>query len=88
MRPEFGSRLRDYVFRETTPSMFASLAHEVRSALSRWEPRVDVSEVRVIPDDFDHSVLFVDIQYVTKATNDRRNLVFPFYTIPEDGSDY
>jgi hypothetical protein len=33
-------------------------------------------------------VLFVDIQYVTKATNDRRNLVFPFYTIPEEGSEY
>ena len=88
MRPEFGSRLRDYVFRETTPAMFAALAHEVRSSLGRWEPRVDVTEVRVIPDEFDHSVLFVDIQYVTKATNDRRNLVFPFYTIPDDGSDY
>jgi uncharacterized protein len=26
--------------------------------------------------------------YVVKRTNDRRNLVFPFYTIPDDGSDY
>lgn len=88
MRPEFGSRLRDYVFRETTPSMYASLAHEVRSALGRWEPRVDVKDVRVIADDSDRSVVYLDIQYQTKDTNDPRNLVFPFYTIPEDGSDY
>jgi phage baseplate assembly protein W len=88
MRPEFGSRLRDFVFRETTPSMYAALAHEVRSALGRWEPRVDVKDVRVIADDSDRSVVYLDIQYETKDTNDRRNLVFPFYTIPVDGSDY
>jgi phage baseplate assembly protein W len=88
MRPEFGSRLRDFVFRETTPSMYAALAHEVRSALGRWEPRVDVKDVRVIADDSDRSVVYLDIQYETKDTNDPRNLVFPFYTIPEDGSDY
>ena len=88
MRPEFGSRLRDFVFRETTPSMYAALAHEVRSALGRWEPRVDVKDVRVIADDSDRSVVYLDIQYQTKDTNDPRNLVFPFYTIPEDGSDY
>src|SRR5258705_255480 len=88
MRPEFGSRLRDFVFRETTPSMYAALAHEVRSALGRWEPRVDVKGVRVIVDDSDRSVVYLDIQYEIKDTNDRRNLVFPFYTIPVDGSDY
>jgi uncharacterized protein len=88
MRPEFGSRLRDFVFRETTPAMYSALAHEVRTSLGRWEPRVDVKEVKVIADDSDRSVVYLDIQYVTKDTNDRRNLVFPFYTIPEDGSDY
>jgi hypothetical protein len=88
MRPEFGSRLRDYVFRETSSAMFAALAHEVRTSLGRWEPRVEVKDVRVIADDTDRSILFLDIHYTDTATNDRRNLVFPFYTIPEDGSDY
>jgi len=88
MRPEFGSRLRDYVFRETSPEMIASLAHEVRTALGRWEPRVDVKAVNVTVDRALASTLFVDVQYVLKATADRRSLVFPFYTIPADGSDY
>ena len=32
--------------------------------------------------------LQVEIVYAVKQTNDLRNLVFPFYTIPDDGSDY
>ena len=58
------------------------------SALLRWEARVEVDSVNVVPDGADRTMLYIDIQYRVKETNDRRNLVFPFYTIPEDGSDY
>jgi uncharacterized protein len=88
MRPEFGSRLRDFVFRPANVETAAELSQEVRNALLRWEARVDVEMVDVTPSREDRSMLFIDIQYRLKDTNDRRNLVFPFYTIPEDGSDY
>jgi len=88
MRPDFGCRLRDFVFRPANIETVAELTHEVRTALLRWEPRVDIEIVNVFPRPDDHSTLYIDIQYRTKDTNDRRNLVFPFYTIPEDGSDY
>ena len=35
-------------------------------------------------DDVEPSLLYIDISYAVKATNDRRNLVFPFYVIPEE----
>jgi phage baseplate assembly protein W len=88
MRPEFGSRLRDFVFRGATTETAAEIAQEVRTALLRWEPRVQVEGVDVRLDRADQGLLYIDIQYSVKATNDRRNLVFPFYTIPDDGSDY
>ncbi|MFL6142409.1 MAG: GPW/gp25 family protein [Labedaea sp.] len=88
MRPEFGSRIRDFVFRPVNIETIAELSQEVRNALLRWEPRVNIEGVYVIPDPHDEGALYIDIQYVVKDTNDRRNLVFPFYTIPEDGSDY
>ena len=88
MRPEFGSRLRDYVFRPATIDTAAELSHEVQQALLRWEPRVDIKSVDVTVDPGERNVLYIDISYAVKDTNDRRNLVFPFYTIPEDGSDY
>lgn len=88
MRPEFGSRLRDFVFRSATVDTAAELSQEVQNALLRWEPRVDVKSVNVLVDQDDRSRLYIDISYAVKLTNDWRNLVFPFYTIPDDGSDY
>jgi uncharacterized protein len=88
MRPEFGSRLRDYVFRSATIDTAAELSQEVQDALLRWEPRIDVKSVNVLVDQQDRNKLYIDILYAVKLTNDWRNLVFPFYTIPDDGSDY
>jgi phage baseplate assembly protein W len=88
MRPDFGSRLRDYVFRSATIDTAAELADEVQKALLRWEPRIVVDAVNVTVDPDEHNRLYIDLYYSIKGTNDRRNLVFPFYTIPADGSDY
>lgn len=88
MRPAFGSRMRDFVFRSADHATAAELALEVRNAVRQWEPRVDVHDVRVGPDLLERNRLNVEVVYAIKRTNDRRNLVFPFYTIPDDGSDY
>ncbi|HEX3650502.1 MAG TPA: GPW/gp25 family protein [Pseudonocardiaceae bacterium] len=82
MRPDFGSRLRDYVFDGANDANAAAIAAAVRLALVRWEPRIYVDDVIVTPDEDDPSILYVEILYVIKAINDPRNLVFPFYTIP------
>jgi phage baseplate assembly protein W len=82
MRWEFGSRLRDFVFDGATDENIGAIGNEVRVALERWEPRVDVRSVDVSPDGDRDGLLYIDISYVVKSTNDRRNLVFPFYTIP------
>ena len=83
MRPSFGSRLRDFVFDGATWENAAAVANEVRASLAQWEPRATVTDVMVIPEADVSGVLNIDIAYVIKGTNDPRNLVFPFYTIPE-----
>ncbi|WP_405497606.1 GPW/gp25 family protein [Streptomyces sp. NBC_00096] len=88
MRPGFGCRLRDYVFQDTGFQTMAMLSEEVRTALVSWEPRIDVHSVRAAPAPDEPSLVHIDIVYAVKATNDFRNLVFPFYTIPEEGEDY
>lgn len=88
MRPDFGSKLRDFVFRSATVDTAAALAYEVQQALTRWEPRVDIEDVDVTVDPWEHNTLYIDVAYSVKGENDKRNLVFPFYSIPEDGSDY
>ena len=82
MRPEFGCRIHEYLFAPANGATAGDISREVRSALQRWEPRIGVEDVVVSFDARDTSLLYIDVRYRIKATNDRRNLVFPFYTIP------
>jgi phage baseplate assembly protein W len=83
MRPEFGSTIADYVFAPADATTAGRLANAVRVALDRWEPRIDLDDVLVHLDAADQGVLFLEIRYRLRGTNDPRNLVFPFYVIPE-----
>ena len=82
MRPEFGCAIHDAVFAHADATTAAQIGHEVRRSLARWERRIDVEEVQVSIDSDDRSLLYIDIRYLIRATNDARNLVFPFYVIP------
>lgn len=82
MRPEFGCRIHEYVFASADGATASAMAAEVKSALMRWEPRIDVEDVAVSFDAKDAAVLYIDVRYLIRRTNDRRNLVFPFYVIP------
>jgi len=84
MRPEFGCRVHDYVFAPADATTAGLVAYEVRQSLLRWEPRIDVTDVIVTPDPYDAGMLLVDIRYTVRSTNEPRNLVFPFYVIPEE----
>jgi phage baseplate assembly protein W len=82
MRPEFGCRINEYVFASADGGTANAIAAEVKHALRRWEPRIDVQDVTVTFDARESTTLYIDIRYAIRRTNDRRNLVFPFYVIP------
>ena len=84
MRPEFGCGIHNYVFATADATTAGRLATEVKQSLIRWEPRIDVRSVEVTVDDVDRAVLYIDIHYTKKGSYDPRNLVFPFYVIPEE----
>lgn len=84
MRPDFGCAIHDYVFAEATTATAGRIISAVRASLKRWEPRINVDDVSVTIDEVDRSLLYIDVRYHIKNTNDRRNLVFPFYTIPSE----
>ena len=83
MRPEFGCRLRDYIFEGATWEAAGEIRAEVTKALTQWEPRVEIAEVLVTPVTDEQGMFHLDIRYTVLETNEERNLVFPFYTIPE-----
>jgi phage baseplate assembly protein W len=84
MRPEFGCELYDLVFMPNNSATANQVERVVQQALGRWEPRIKVLNVDAYPDPNDRARLLVNIQYLIKATHDRRSLVYPFYLIPEE----
>ncbi|MFI9025656.1 GPW/gp25 family protein [Streptomyces sp. NPDC053560] len=81
MRPEFGCAIHDMVFAPVNEATAGRIQHEVYASLDRWEPRIEVDDVTVTAGD-DQGVLFIDVRYSIRGTNNPRSLVFPFYVIP------
>jgi phage baseplate assembly protein W len=81
MRPEFGCAIHEMVFAPVNEATAGRIQHEVYTSLDRWEPRIEVEDVEVTAGD-GQGVLYIDVRYSVRGTNNPRSLVFPFYTIP------
>lgn len=86
MRPRFGCEIWDLLFEPVTPNLLGLIAEAVYQALGQWEPRIDVYEVAPVPDPEDSALIHIRISYRVRATNDPRNLVYPFYVIPHEST--
>jgi phage baseplate assembly protein W len=84
MRPEFGCAIWNLLFDPVNDNTLGLMAQSVRQALGQWEPRIDLNSVTALPDPNEYNLVVIEIDYQVKATNDRRNLVYPFYVIPEE----
>jgi phage baseplate assembly protein W len=78
MRPDFGCGIYDLVFEINSASTAGQVAQAVRAALLQFEPRVDVRDIQVQPQN-GGEVLLISIDYEVRATNNVFNLVYPFY---------
>jgi len=82
MRPNFGCGIHDLVFAPNDATMEGLIQYHVTESLGWWEPRIEVREVDVQTSPDDPAQVLVNVRYVVRATNDERNLVYPFYVIP------
>jgi phage baseplate assembly protein W len=77
MRPGFGCGIHSYVFAPNNPATHGNIAHEVRQALTNWEPRIVVEQVRV--DSGAPNLLLIRVDYRIRSNNTAHNLVYPFF---------
>jgi phage baseplate assembly protein W len=84
MRPEFGCGVHDYVFAAIDAETVGRMTTEIRDALDRWEPRIELEEVDFDLDHVDQGTLNINLTYRIRSTNQLRNLVYPFYVIPAE----
>jgi phage baseplate assembly protein W len=79
MRPDFGCGIHDYVFATINTSNLMLIENSVRDALTVWEYRIELISVKVLTDSAAGGKLLISIDYKIRTTNNRFNLVYPFY---------
>lgn len=77
-RPDYGSTLMSYTFMDTNITALNMMKRDLSEQILTQEPRI--SDVEITTDtQTKEGCLIVNIDYVVSATNQRDNLVFPFY---------
>jgi uncharacterized protein len=79
MRPHFGCGIQDLLFQPNTAALRGVVQQHVRDALIKWEPRIDVLDVRVQTAPEGRNYLLIRIDYRVLANNSLYNMVYPFY---------
>jgi phage baseplate assembly protein W len=79
MQPDFGCDLHGLVFAVNNAAAAGQVESAVREALTVWEPRIDLLDIHVLPDQSSPNLLLIEINYAVRTTNSRYNLVYPFY---------
>jgi phage baseplate assembly protein W len=83
MRPEFGCGIHALIFETPSPELSTQIQAQVTASLKRWEPRIDVVSVGVKFDN-ENTTANILVTYRLKDTYDVRNLLVPFYLIPNE----
>ena len=84
MRPEFGCKIWELLFEPINANTMGLMSEAVKEAIGRWEPRVTLEDVRLDPSGQHAGEVLIEIDYLVRTTNDRRNLVYPFYVISRE----
>lgn len=87
MQPEFGCAIHDLVFAAPNPRLVGQIHGAVHGALARFEPRIEVLGIEVVPDDGEPGLLRVEIDYRLRASSSRFSFVYPFYVTGGGGHD-
>jgi len=79
MRPEFGCRAHDLIFEPRDAVFIGKMREYVTEALTFWEPRIELLDVRPEFDPGADGAVYVSIDYVAKSSHDERSIVYPFF---------
>jgi phage baseplate assembly protein W len=77
MLPDFGCGIHDLTFSPNSPAARSAIVDAVRTALVKYEPRIDVLDVDT--ETQGENLLLIRINYRVRANNAIGNLVYPFY---------
>ena len=85
MVPDYGCNLEELLFSPLNLSVKTYVIDLIKTAILYHEPRIDAKKIQIDPADELNGVLLINIEYIIRSTNSRRNMVYPFYK--EEGTE-
>ena len=84
LRPNYGCDLRRYLFEPLDEGLVAYIRDLVNNAILYHEPRIRLIDL-TLKTQANEGTLLIELEYVIRSTNSRKNFVFPFYK--DEGTD-
>ena len=79
MQPAYGCGLNALVFDVISESTVTEIKDVIDRAVLFFETRITLNEITVNIDDVYDGVVAVTLDYTIRSTNNRSNMVYPFY---------
>ncbi len=81
MFSSYGCELSRYLFEEVDQALINGLTGLIEDAILLHEPRIEANAVDIIQSTTEAGLLLISIHYTIRTTNNRYNLVYPFYLL-------
>lgn len=85
MQPEYGCDLSIINFEPTNTNFVALIEDNIQRSILYHEPRITLENIKVMTDRIMDGIVDIEIVYTVIKTNNRNNIVFPYYLI--EGTD-
>jgi phage baseplate assembly protein W len=79
MRNDYGCFLHSQVFELANESLIQGLSKELGRSINEFEPRILITEITASKTESIEGLIQINVAYEIRATNNRSNIVFPFY---------
>lgn len=77
-RYDYGCNLRQYAFEPLSEQLTVRIRNEISRAVILYEPRIELEDVS-FEEQPEQGVLLIHLTYTVLWTNNRNNMVYPFY---------
>ena len=77
-RYDYGCDLRQYAFEPLSEQLTVRMRNEISRAVILFEPRIELEDVS-LEEQPEQGVLLIHLTYTVVRTNNRHNMVYPFY---------
>ena len=84
MQPDYGANMEELLFEPLNVSFAKRMSVKIERAILFYEPRIKTDDINFNQDN-ENGLVEVRIDYTIIATNNRRNIVYPYYI--NEGTD-